>query len=60
MNLTLGQRVRIQGTDCDGPFQATMTITHPGNATGWIGVGFPYGAGTTFMWIRPDQVHTTL
>ncbi|MGX1762627.1 hypothetical protein ACWIGW_44475 [Nocardia brasiliensis] len=55
MNLTRGQQVRIQSADDDGSFQVTMAITHPGNA-GWIGVGFPYGNGATFMWVHPDQV----
>ncbi|WP_280429782.1 hypothetical protein [Nocardia brasiliensis] len=56
MKLTRGQQVRIQCADDDGPYRVTMTITHPGNSTGWIGVNFPYSSGATFAWILPDQI----
>lgn len=50
-----GTRIRIAAHDDDGPFQVTMTVTDPPNATGHIGVGFGYD-GVRIMWVTTGRI----
>ncbi|WP_280389874.1 hypothetical protein [Nocardia wallacei] len=54
---TLQPGTRVRVTDCDdtGPFQVTMTVTDPPNATGFVGVGFGYD-GVRLMWVTQRQI----